>query len=84
LPSRIQSGSVGKVLIGDWESSLAAGENDGRDVRSTPKRYLVSVETASLPAELGVFSGGRARVKIASSTLLSHLNQQLQRTFQYR
>ena len=84
LPSRIQSGSVGKVLIGDWESSLATGENDGRDVRSTPKRYLVSVETASLPAELGVFSGGRARVKIAPSTLLSRLNQQLQRTFQYR
>ena len=85
LPGRIENGAVGEVLIGDWEGSLAAMEDrDGQDASSSSKRYMVSVETDSLPAELGVFSGGRARVKISPSTLLSRLTQQLQHTFQYR
>ncbi len=75
LPNKIQYGSLGDVLVGEFE--VSAGE-------TAQKRYLVSVATNSLPAELGVFSGGRARIKISSTTLLSRLNQQLQRTFQYR
>ena len=86
-PNRIQNGSLGQVLVGEYEASpvvRAETAADGRDANSASKRYLVSVETASLPAELGVFSGGRARVKISPTTLLSRLNQQLQHTFQYR
>ena len=83
LPCRIQSGEVGEVLIGNLDQSFVAAE-DGKESSSSPKRYLVSVKTAALPTELGVFSGGRARVKISPSTLLSRLNQQLQQTFQYR
>ena len=86
-PNRIQNGSLGQVLVGEYEASpVARAETvaDGRDADSASKRYLVAVETASLPAELSVFSGGRARVKISPITLLSRLNQQLQHTFQYR
>lgn len=87
LPNRIQKGSLGQVLVGEYEALPANGMAaiaEGRDADSSSKRYLVSVETASLPLEVSVFSGGRARVKISSTTLLSRLNQQLQRTFQYR
>ena len=87
LPNRIQSGSLGQILVGDWDvSSKTATVNasDRQDNSLISKRYLVSVKTASLPKELGVFSGGRARVKISSTTLLSRLNQEFQHTFQYR
>ncbi len=87
LPNRIQSGSLGQILVGDWDvSSKTATVNasDRQDNSLISKRYLVSVKTASLPKELGVFSGGRARVKISSATLLSRLNQEFQHTFQYR
>ena len=84
LPNRIQSGAVGELLVGDWASASAQHDASDQEIRSFRKRYMVSVDSISLPKELGVFSGGRARVKIASSTLLSRLNQQLQHTFQYR
>ena len=85
LPSRIQSGAVGEVLIGDLGGANAAADDDADHVESKlAKRYLVSVDNVELPEQLGVFSGGRARVRISSSTLLSRLNQQLQHTFQYR
>ena len=84
LPCRIQSGEIGEVLIGNLDDSVVAAEDASQESSSSPRRYLVSVETASVPTELGVFSGGRARVKISPSTLLSRLNQQLQHTFQYR
>ena len=86
-PNRIQNGSLGQVLVGEYEASpvfRAETVADGHEANLASKRYLVSVETASLPAELSVFSGGRARVKISPITLLSRLNQQLQHTFQYR
>ena len=86
-PNWIQNGSLGQVLVGEYEAS-PVGRARGESVRGAAdeaaKRYLVSVETDSLPAELSVFSGGRARVKISSVTLLARLNQQLQHTFQYR
>jgi len=81
LPSQIHGGAVDQILVGDWEDSITT-EAEGPE--STTKRYLVSIKTASLPEELGVFSSGRARVKISPTTLLSRLNQQLQHTFQYR
>ena len=84
LPCRIQNGEIGEVLIGNLDDSVVAAEDASQESSSSPRRYLVSVETASVPTELGVFSGGRARVKISPSTLLSRLNQQLQHTFQYR
>lgn len=87
LPNQIQNGSLGQVLIGGWEDSretAAVNARDRQDASLVARRYLVSVKTASLPNELGVFSGGRARVKISPATLLSRLNQQLQHTFQYR
>ena len=84
LPCRIQSGEIGEVLIGNQDDSVVAAEDASQESSSSPRRYLVSVETASVPTELGVFSGGRARVKISPSTLLSRLKQQLQHTFQYR
>ena len=85
LPNRIQRGSVGGVLVGDLGGAIAAVTEDASDSEfSSSKRYLVSVKSVSPPEELGVFSGGRARVIISPSTLLSRLNYQLQRTFQYR
>ena len=88
LPNRIQSGSVGGVLVGDWggelEGSHKGEENEASEQKlGSSKRYWVSVNSGALPQGVVVFSGGRARVKISSSTLLSRLNFQLQRTFQY-
>jgi len=87
LPNQIQNGLLGQVLVGGWQDSretIITNPNDQQDASLISKRYLVSVKTASLPNELGVFSSGRARVKISPATLLSRLNQQLQHTFQYR
>jgi len=84
LPNRVHSGAVGEILIGDSVAKESTAGDDAGKLGSRSKRYLISVQTNLLPPELGVFSGGRARVKIRPSTLLSRLNQQLQHTFQYR
>ena len=85
FPNHIQRGSVGGVLVGDLGGAITATTEDASDLEdSSSKQYLVSVKNVSPPEELGVFSGGRARVNISPSTLLSRLNYQLQRTFQFR
>lgn len=76
------SGAVGQLLRGQWD--FAQWNQRASDLEDRPKTFVATVGTEADLAAVSVYSGGTARVRIASATLADQISDLLRRTFQYR